>query len=178
MNLNWVDAVLLIILIAATTAGIFEGFAKQVFGLLAVVVALILAIRFYRQVSWFYLRFFSQENLAQLIGFLTVFFVVVCLGAVFSYLASKLIRGPLKPLNKILGGCLGLLKGIFICGVVVFALLVFPMNKKAVKKSRVSPFCLFMTRAVVSLVPKDLKEKFREAYRELRERVEEDGKRI
>lgn len=178
MGLNWVDAVLLIILIAAAIAGIFEGFAKQVFGLLSVIVALILAVRFYRQVSWFYLRFLSQENLAQLIGFLTVFFIVVCLGAAFSHLASKLIRGPLKPLNRILGGCLGLLKGILICAVVVFALLVFPMNKKAVKKSRVSPFCLFMTRAVVSLVPKDLKERFREAYRELRESVEEDGKRI
>jgi uncharacterized membrane protein required for colicin V production len=88
------------------------------------------------------------------------------------------VRGPLKLLDKVLGGALGLLKGIFICGVIVFALLVFPIDKRALKESLVSPVCLKLTRTIVSLIPKELKEKFKEAYKEITKRVGKDGRKI
>ena len=70
------------------------------------------------------------------------------------------------------------MKGILVCGVVVFALLVFPISKKALKESELSPVCLQMTRAMISLIPQELKEKFKEAYQEITRRVEKDGKKI
>ena len=176
--MNWIDVILVSILALTSILGIVKGLVKQVFGLLAVIIGLILALGFYSQVSWLYLRFVSNEVLAHFLGFLTIFLIVLCLGWVSSYGLSKFIKGPLKLLNNILGGGLGLVKGILICGVVVFALLVFPISKKALKESALSPVCLQMTRAIISLIPKELKERFKEAYQEVTKRVEKDGKKI
>jgi len=57
-----------------------------------------------------------------------------------------------------------LLKGILICGIIVFAFLVFAVNTKALKGSMIAPSCLKMTKAVVDLIPQELKDKFRDAY--------------
>lgn len=176
--MNWIDVILISVLALTSILGVIKGLVKQVFGLLAGIIGLILALGFYSQVSWIYLRFVSNEVLANFLGFLTIFLVVLCLGWVSSYCLSKFIKGPLKLLNNILGGGLGFLKGILICGVIVFALLVFPISKKALKESVLSPVCLQMTRAMISLIPQELKEKFKEAYQEITRRVEKDGKKI
>ena len=176
--MNWIDVILISVLALTSILGVIKGLVKQVFGLLAGIVGLILALGFYSQVSWIYLRFVSKEVVANFLGFLTIFLAVLCLGWVSSYCLSKFIKGPLKLLNNILGGGLGFLKGILICGVVVFALLVFPISKKALKESVLSPVCLQMTRAMISLIPQELKEKFKEAYQEITRRVEKDGKKI
>ncbi len=176
--MNWIDVILISVLALTSILGVIKGLVKQVFGLLAGIIGLILALGFYSQVSWIYLRFVSNEVVANFLGFLTIFLAVLCLGWVSSYCLSKFIKGPLKLLNNILGGGLGLLKGILICGVVVFALLVFPISKKALKESALSPVCLQMTRAMISLIPQELKEKFKEAYQEITRRVEKDGKKI
>jgi membrane protein required for colicin V production len=176
--MNWIDVILISILALTTILGVVKGLVKQIFGLLAVIIGLILALGFYSQVSSLYLRFISNEVLAHFLGFLTIFLIVLCLGWVSSYTLSKFIKGPLRFLNNILGGGLGLLKGILICGVVVFALLVFPISKRALKESALSPVCLQMTRAIISLIPKELKERFKEAYKEVTKRVEKDAKKI
>jgi membrane protein required for colicin V production len=142
-----------------------KGLVKQVFGFLAVIVGLILALGFYSQVSWIYLRFITNEVLAHFLGFLTIFLVVLCCGWVSSYFLSKFIKGPLKLLNNILGGGLGLLKGILICGVVVFALLVFPISKKALKESALSPVCLQITRGIIGLIPTQHSSKAGDCHR-------------
>jgi len=176
--LNWLDIILIAILIVTSILGIIKGLVKQVFGLLAVILGLILALGFYSQVSWLYRRLVSNEVLSHFLGFITIFLAVLCIGWLSSRTLSKLIKGPLKLLNKVLGGGLGLLKGILVCGVVVFALLVFPISKKALKESQLSPVCLQMTRAIIGLIPRELKEEFREAYQEIIRRVEKDAKKV
>jgi len=176
--LNWLDVILIAILIVTSFLGIIKGLVKQLFGLLAVIIGLILALGFYSQVSWLYRRLVSNEVLSHFLGFITIFLAVLCIGWLSSRTLSKLIKGPLKLLNKVLGGGLGLLKGILVCGVVVFALLVFPISKKALKESQLSPVCLQMTRAIIGLIPRELKEEFREAYQEIIRRVEKDAKKV
>lgn len=176
--MNWLDVILIVILIVTSFLGIIKGLVKQLFGLLAVIIGLILALGFYSQVSWLYRRLISNEVLSHFLGFITIFLAVLCIGWLSSRTLSKLIKGPLKLLNKVLGGGLGLLKGILVCSVVVFALLVFPISKKALKESQLSPVCLQMTRAIIGLIPRELKEEFREAYQEIIRRVEKDAKKV
>ena len=68
----------------------------------------------------------------------------------------------------------GLLKGILICGVVVFALMVFPVNKRVLVESQIAPYCVFVTRAVVGLIPQELKDKFKEVYQDIKKGVKKD----
>ena len=78
--MNWIDVILISILALTSILGVIKGLVKQVFGLLAGIIGLILALGFYSQVSWIYLRFVSNEVLANFLGFLTIFLVVLCLG--------------------------------------------------------------------------------------------------
>ena len=176
--MNWLDIVLLVILAVASIFGIVKGLVRQVFGFLSVILGLIFALSFYSQMAWLYQRFISSEILTQFLGFLTVFLVVLCLGWASSNLLSKMIKGPLKLLNKVLGGCLGFLVGILICSVVIYALMVFPVSKKTLKDSQLSPVCMKMTKTMFGLFPRDLKKKFKKAYQDLTKKAEKNAKRI
>jgi len=176
--MNWLDFILAVILVGTTMLGIIKGFLRQVFSILALIVGLTLALNFYSSFSWIYLRLTSNVLLAHFLGFMTIFVAVFGLGLAASYMLSKLAKGPLMILNKILGGFFGLLTGLLICGVIVFTLSVFPINKKALKESRFSLLSLRMTKIAVSLVPRELREKFKETYQEITEKVKKDGKEI
>lgn len=178
MELNWLDIVLLGILLFTLILGIVKGLVKQIIGILAVFLGLILALLYYPVVSGVFMRLISSKVVSQFLGFLAIFLAVLCLGALLSAMLSKLMKGPLKFLNHALGGCFGLLKGILICGVLLFAMLVFPVNKKVVQDSQVAPVCLVVTKGVFSLIPKDLREKFNRAYADIVGRRDKNARRI
>lgn len=174
MDFNWVDLVLLAILAFTVLFGILRGFLRQVIGILAVIVGLILAVNYYPFASDFFGQWIDNQTITHFIGFIVIFIVVLCLGGILSFMFSKVIKGPLKAVNNILGGGLGLLKGILICGVIVFAMLVFPFNKDVLQRSFLAPYCLRVTKAVIYLIPEDLKIKFNEAYQDIVKRRGED----
>ena len=178
MGLNWVDILLIVILAITFILGLVKGFIRQIIGLLAVIIGLILAVNFYPFASDFYLRLTSHKVLPYLLGFLTIFFAVLALGWLISRLLSKLMKGPLKFLNHVLGGGIGLIKGILICGVVVFAFLLFPVNKEALKGSKLSPYCVQATKAVFFLIPQEMKEQFKEAYKDIMGTGEKHGREV
>lgn len=178
MNFNWVDIVLLVILIVWLLFGILRGFIKQVIGLLAIVIGLILAVNYYPAGADFFHTWFKNETLCSFLGFIGIFFLVVLMGGVLSFIFTKMIRGPLKLINRFFGGAIGLLKGVLICGVFVFGLFAFPFNTDALKRSLLAPYCVEATRAVFYLIPEDLKIKFNEAYQDLVQGKEEDVREI
>jgi len=170
MSFNGFDIILLFILLVAFVLGIIKGLVRQVVALLAVVVGLILAVAYYAQAARLFVRLTSRQTLADLLGFLSIFLVVLMVGWLLSRLFSKMMKGPLKFFNHVLGGLLGLLEGFLICGVVVFALLVFPVSIRAVEKSSLTPYCMRMTETVIGLVPRELKDRFRETYDQIMEK--------
>jgi uncharacterized membrane protein required for colicin V production len=89
-----------------------------------------------------------------------------------------MMKGPLKFLNHFLGGIFGFLKGALICGVVVFAMLVFGVGRNALLSSRLSSHSLAFAKICVYLIPAELKAQFRAAYQEVVEGVEEHGQEI
>jgi len=174
MNFNWVDLILLVILGLTVLFGIMKGFVRQIIGILAVIVGLILAVNYYLVVSDFFSQWISSSTLSHFVAFIGIFIAVLCLGGILSFIFSKVIRGPLKFVNIALGGGLGLLKGLLICGVIVFAMLVFPFKEDALKQSFLAPYCVRVTKAVLYLIPDDLKVKFNEAYDDIIKRGKED----
>lgn len=173
MNYSWLDIILFGIIAIAFILGIAKGLIKQIIGISAVIIGLILAVTYYAHVSDLFSPLVSSTALSQFLGFLAIFLAVLCLGGLISAMLSKLMKGPFKFLNHVVGGGFGLLKGILICGVILFGMLVFPINTKALTNSQLAPFCLNVTRAAFYLVPQDLKEKFSEAYKDI---IKKQGK--
>lgn len=178
MIANWLDIVLLIIVLITAILGIIKGFVRGIIGIAAAVAGLILASLYYPLPASFLFTFISSENWSKFIGFLIVFFAVLSVGWLIAFLLSKLMKGPLKFVDHLMGGILGCLKGIIICGVVVFALLLFPIERKSLTESSLAPECLKVTKALFTLVPRELKEQFKLAYEDIIGRPKRHGKKV
>jgi membrane protein required for colicin V production len=175
--MNWLDILLIIIVALTVVIGALKGFLRQVIGLMAAIIGLFLAVKYYPQGAEI-LKFVSNQVLASLLGFLLIFVAVLCLGWVINILLTKAVRGPLKSLNHFLGACLGFVKGLFICGVVVFGLLVFPVNTRALEESQFAPYCIRIAKVSYAIIPQELKDKFSEAYQEIMGKRGKNEKRI
>jgi membrane protein required for colicin V production len=164
MSLSTLDIILAIVLLVTLALGLIKGLVRQAIGLVAVIAGLILAAKYYPRAGAFVHKVVSNAVVADFVGFLAVFAVVITAGWLVGLLVSKLMKGPLNFLDHVLGGIFGLIKGVLICGVIVFALLVFEVRRDALAGSKLAPLCFHVTRTVVRLIPGDLKAKFKTAY--------------
>ncbi len=115
---------------------------------------------------------------ARFLGFLLIFVLVVLAGALVTFLVSKLMKGTLRVLDHLMGGVFGCLEGILIGGVLVFALLVFPVDRTAVSESRLAPYCYGLTKAAAALIPAELKNAARSAYQRIFKTEKSHGQEI
>jgi membrane protein required for colicin V production len=178
MFANWLDILLFAILAFSLIWGLIKGFVRQIVGIAAVVVGLILAAMHYPILSRLLIRANASEPWADLAAFLLIFIAVLIAGALASFLLTKLMKGPLRFINHVLGGALGVLKGILICGVLVIALLVFPVDKPTLMRSTLAPYCYWLTKGMIELIPQELKDKFRATYLEIIEGKKDHGQKI
>lgn len=178
MMFNWLDIILLAILAIALVLGIIKGLVRQLIGILAVIIGFVLGLAYYPYTASIFRHLVAKDSLADFLGFLLIFLVIILLGWLVSRIFSKVMKGSIKFMNHIFGGILGLLKGALICGVMVFALLIFPLNIEALKSSFIAPYCASVTKGVVNLIPKELKQKFVESYQEFVDKEEDDVERV
>ena len=176
--MNWLDFVLLAIIVLTAVIGIFRGFVKQVIGLVAVVAGLILASLYYRQTAGIFETFIKNSLLSDFLGFLLIFVLVLIAGAILGHLITKAMKGPLAFANRLFGAIFGFVKAVLICGILVFALVSFEIAKPALETSILAPACLGVTRAVINLIPQDLRAKFNSSYKQIRESGGKHGQKI
>jgi membrane protein required for colicin V production len=176
--MNWLDFVLLAIILLTAVIGVFKGFVKQVIGLVAVVAGLILASLYYRETAGIFETFIKNSLLSDFFGFLLIFVLVLIAGAVLGHLITKAMKGPLAFANRLFGAIFGFIKAVLICGIIVFALVSFEIAKPALETSILAPACLGVTRAVVNLIPQDLRAKFNSSYKKIRESGGQHGQKI
>ena len=176
--IGWLDIVLAIILLITVIMGLVRGLIKEVIGIVAILAGFVLAARYYVFFADLIGRLIRQPTVAKFLGFIILFLIVVAVGSLVAFLLSKLMKGPFKFVNHLLGGLVGFLEGLLICGVFVFALLVFPLNKQALLDSRLAPYCYGLTRAMIHLIPQDLKDEFRAAYKDIVKGGSKNGQKI
>lgn len=176
--MNWLDYTLLAIIVLTVIIGIVKGFVRQVIGLVAVIAGLVLAVVYYEQTAHVFMAFVKNQLVSNFLGFLLIFVVVMVAGAILGHLITKAMVGPLAFVNRLFGAVFGLIKAVLICGILVFALVSFEMARPAVETSVLAPACLGITRAVINLVPKDLRARFNESYKRIRESGEKRGQEI
>ena len=178
MIFNWLDIVFLIILVLTLVIGLIKGLIRQIVGILAVIIGLVLGLAYYPYVGAAFITFENNRatnhpkiKTAKNIRKNPRKCVMISL-------STKGLKGPLKFFNHIFGGLLGVLKGILICGVLVLAMLVFPVGTKAMQNSTLAPYCVKLTRGIVELIPRELKERFEDTYHNIFNREGKDAKRI
>src|SRR5437867_13355163 len=106
---NWLDWTLTVIVVGSVAAAAHKGFVRELIGLASLVAGLAVAAAGYRRAAPWVGDLMRLTPLASGAAFLTLFVLVMILGAVPSLFAQKVRPGAGLPVvDSILGACLGL----------------------------------------------------------------------
>ena len=170
--MNWLDVVLLILLVGSVVTSFSTGLAREVVGLISMVAALVLAIWFYGTAGSILLPYVSSPGIANFCGFLMVFVGVLLLGGIAGRLFGRLMKAAgLSFVDNLLGAGFGMVRGLLIAIAFVLALLAFTPGKSppnAVVHSRVAPYVIDAARVCVAIAPRELKDGFHKSYQQVK----------
>jgi len=166
--MNALDIVIGIILVFGLVRGIFRGLMEEISSIIGIFVGIYGAVFYYPAAAGFLRRWISDSSYANIVGFLVIFgliFILVSLlGVVIKYLLNIASLGWF---DRLCGAAFGAVKGILIASVLVFALTTFlPGGTPLIKTSRLAPHVAVITEGIVKIIPRDLKKRFGDKYRE------------
>jgi membrane protein required for colicin V production len=173
--MNWLDFVLFLILLLSTVSAARRGFSREVIGIAAAGVGLVLGIWFYGMAGSFLLPYVSSPQVANFIGFFIVFTGCVILGAIVSALIRRFVKTVgLSWFDRLLGAVFGLIRGTLMGLAVITALVAFApavaadSAPVAVANSRLAPYVLAGADFLVAIAPREMKDGFRVHYEQLK----------
>jgi membrane protein required for colicin V production len=162
------DWLLIIILVYSIITSWFKGFFREVFGLITVVVAGLLAGWFYGSVAALFKDVVRTENFALFLGFSVIFLATVVAGFVIIWLVTKFMKfAKLQWADRMLGAAFGFIRGWVIGAVVLLALTSFDVQTERLKNSELVPYFLPGSRVIAVMTPYEMKAKFLVGYRVL-----------
>ena len=143
--MNWIDAIILIILGIAAVRGFIDGFVKEVAALAALILGIWGAIKFSAfTAAKLYEWFDMTGQYVGIIAFLITFGVIVIVIHFVGILADKVIDAvSLGFLNRILGIVFGLIKSVLILSVIFSVLNAIDARKPFIIKRKISESKLY-----------------------------------
>src|SRR5256885_6704713 len=163
---DWmICAVVLLNVIAAA----MQGFFTEALSMAGLIVGYVVAAWQYRRLAEWFESFLKNPWLAEILGFLIIFFAIVLLFG----LAAKIARWVMKEtglsgFDRFLGGVLGLLKGALMVAVILMGMTAFTPTSKMLEKSQLAPYFLVLGQAAVWLAPSELRVRFDQGLELLR----------
>ncbi len=170
--MNWLDIVILLILLVSVLTSFRKGFSREVIGLAAVVLALLLGAWFYGTAGSFLLPYVSSRAAANFVGFFLVFCGVMLCGAVVNFVIGKFLKVTgLSIFDHVLGAGFGLLRGVLVAVALILGIMAFAPGEQApasVVRSRLAPYVVDAARVAAAMAPKELKDGFHKTYAEVK----------
>jgi len=180
--MNWLDIVLLLIVGASMLTSFRKGLSREIIGLVAVVLALLLGSWFYGTVGALFEPHLSSPSAAHFAGFVIVFAGVLLVGAFVSAIVGKFLKVTgLSIVDHILGALFGLARGVLIAVALVMGIMAFSTSgdpPSSVVHSQAAPYVVDAAKVIVSMAPHELREGFRKSYAQVKsawEKTLEDG---
>jgi|GEM_PF-595996 len=182
MELNWLDLIILALICLSALLGFMRGFVGWALAIVGVLAAIVLAFLFYNTAGEFFIRHrvVADKSVATIGGFILVFLgsyvVLVIIGWVVKLIVKAL---SLRWLDMIAGGLAGVISGILLSAVLVWALgFVMPTDAPPFTNSFFLPHIKNAVALFRSSIPEDSKEKLKEAGESAREKGEEIKKEV
>lgn len=146
--MNWVDLVVLILLLMFVLDGLGRGFIAELLDFFAFFLAFLFALRFYNYASIFFQQNFQLPySVSNVIGFITVWFLVESI--LFSLIRLAFIKiEPLSEINsrlRFLSFLPALLRGLVFVAILLVLVATFPIQPKiklAVEHSKIASVIL------------------------------------
>jgi membrane protein required for colicin V production len=177
---NWLDYVLIAVLLFSVVLSARKGFSREIIGLAAALLALVLGMWFYGLAGSFLLPYVSSPRIANLIGFLLVMIAVLLCGSILGRIVNRFLRTVgLSFFDRLLGAGFGLVRGLLISIAMLTAYMAFGPQidtttapalsvDTALMRSRIAPWVLDASRLFVAAAPMELKTSFQKQYAQMK----------
>ena len=156
--LDWIICALLVF--SVITAAI-QGFFSEALTTAGLVVGYIVAAWQYRRLAEWFETFLKNPWLAEILGFLIIFFAILLLFGIAARIARWIMKeAGLSGFDRFLGALLGLLRGGLMVSVILMGMTAFEPASKLLHESEMAPYFLVVGRAAIWLAPSELRARF------------------
>jgi membrane protein required for colicin V production len=163
------DWLIVFVVVLNVVLAAMHGFFAEALSMAGLVVGYIVAAWQYQRLAKWFMSFLKSELLAQIFGFLIIFFVILFVFSIAGRIARKLMKAAgLSGFDRFLGALLGLLKGALVVAVVLMGMTAFTPTSKMLEKSELAPYFLVAGRAAIWIAPSGLRARFYEGLDFLR----------
>jgi membrane protein required for colicin V production len=167
--LTALDWLILFIVGASVVLALSQGFIVELFSLGGAVVGLVGAAWCYPVLTPLFQSFVKLTPLAQMFSFLTIFFVLFLgIGMTGRMLSHAAKETGLRWADRMMGAAFGLVRGIAVATLLVFAFATFYPGARMIAGSALGPHLLGLARVASWVTPADLRERFRQGATQLR----------
>lgn len=179
--MNWLDLLLVTILVLSVASSFAKGFVRELVGLIAAIAGLLCGCWFYRIAGDTMRAYVGSEGVANLCGFLLIFTAAVLLGWIVSLLIGVMVKAVgLSWLDRLMGAGFGLARGAVVCVAVITAMVAFMPGSnpksppESVVRSRIAPYVIDVAHVLTMAAPRELRDEFTKRYEQVK-RVWEDA---
>ena len=149
-----------VVLLNVITAAM-QGFFSEALSMAGLIVGYIVAAWQYRRLAEWFERFFKNEWLAEILGFLIIFFAILLLFGLAARIARWVMKqSGLSGFDRFLGAILGLAKGGLMVAVILMGMTAFEPTSKLLQNSQLAPYFMVMGRAAIWVAPSELRTRF------------------
>ena len=160
--MNILDYILLGLILLTAAFGFRSGLLRMIGSLVGLVIATLLASRFYPNVA----DWFGGTNMSQVIAFLLIFGLSIKLITLLFWVIGKVFQIVtvlpfVSSVDKVLGLVLGLAEGILIVAMAIYFINKYPFNDWLMAQmsgSVVAPVLLIIAQVFLPLLPEALKK--------------------
>ncbi len=155
---DWI--ICLVVLLNVVTAAM-QGFFSEALTIAGLVVGYLVAAWQYRTLAEWLEKFLKNDWLAEILGFLIIFFAILLLFGLAARIARWVMKeSGLTGVDRFLGGLLGLAKGGLMVAVILMGMTAFAPTSRLLERSQLAPYFLVVGRAAIWLAPSELRARF------------------
>jgi membrane protein required for colicin V production len=150
--MNWIDIVIIIYLIISVISGAAQGLIRSVLSLLGIIVGVVLAANFYKQLAGVF-SFINNDTIANVIAFLIILGVVMVIAGIIGAALKSVIKAvKLGWVDGLGGAFFGLVMGAISAGALL-AVIVKLTGTQLITDSKMSAFLLDKFPLVLGFLP-------------------------
>ena len=171
--MNWLDITILVIFAAGMIQGLVKGFVRQVFSLIGLILAIIIAFRYHDLLARYLSEWITHPVALTVISFVIILVVVILLFKLIALAARAAIAAiQVGWVDRLFGGVFGLLRSVLLVAV-LFALFVICTDKptKPMIASRLTPRVMEVSRIIARFLPTQLYERYNRNEEKIKSRL-------
>jgi membrane protein required for colicin V production len=160
--MEWVDWVIVLVIVLAVLGGLREGFFRSACSLAGLLLGLALAAWNYAWLAMWLMFFVRIEAVADVIGFLVIALAVMALAGIAGQIVAKTVHGMgLGCLDRLLGAVFGVLQGALLVMVVILVALAFYPRAQWLAKAKLPKYFFTACHMTARMSPEEMAERIR-----------------